>query len=114
MVDTGKPAELPFAVKTAEPQADTNGHLASLAAGGDWSIQIGVYSTENDAMARLLEMRKKLPDILDGKTTQALAVEKGGKVIYRARFTGFDQDAAKAACQRVSKKKSGCFIQGPT
>ena len=88
--------------------------LASLAADDGWSIQIGIYSTEGDALARLQEVRKKLPEIFDGKTTQALPLEQGGKVIYRARFTGFEQSAAKAACGRVSRKKSACFIQGPT
>ena len=88
--------------------------LASLAAAGSWSIQIGIYSTENDALARLQEVRKKLPEIFEGKTIQTLPLGQGGKVIFRARFTGFDQSAAKTACGRVSKKKSGCFIQGPT
>ena len=108
------PAVLPFAVKTPEQQQADAQQVASLAADdSSWSIQIGTYSTKSDAQARLQELRKKLPYVFAGKTAQTVAVEKGKAVIYRARFIGFDESTAKAACKRVSKKKSACLVQGP-
>jgi hypothetical protein len=38
---------------------------------------------------------------------------KGRNITYRARFSGFDEQTAKAACQQIKKRKSVCTIQGP-
>ena len=114
LVDPNLPAALPFAVKTPEQQQADAQQVASLAPDDSgWSIQIGTYSTKADAQAGLQTLRKKLPEVFAGKTAQTVAVEKGKDVIYRARFIGFDETTAKAACKRVSKKKSACLVQGP-
>ncbi len=114
LVDPNLPAALPFAVKTPEQQEADAQQVASLSPeDNSWSIQIGTYSSKTDAQAGLQALRKKLPEVFAGKTAQTVAVEKGKAVIYRARFIGFDEPTAKAACKRVSKKKSACLVQGP-
>ncbi len=115
LVDPNLPAKLPFAVKTPEQQAADSEQVASLPAeADDWSIQIGDYASKKDAQARLQQLRKKLPAVLDGKTAQTVAVQNGSKVTYRARFIGFDQESAKTACKHVAKNKAPCQVQGPT
>ncbi len=113
LVDPGLPAALPFEVKSPEQQQADAAQVASLEPDSGWSIQIGMYSTKSDAKSRLLELRKKLPEVFAGKTAQTIAVQKGKTVNYRARFIGFNEQTARAACQRISKKKSACTVQGP-
>jgi hypothetical protein len=51
--------------------------------------------------------------MFSGKTAQTVMVEKAGVVTYRARFMGFDQSSAAAACKAVKKQKTPCRPQGP-
>jgi len=36
-------------------------------------------------------------------------VQNGDKVLYRARFTGFDKGIAEAACQRLKRSEMDCI-----
>lgn len=113
LVDPGMPASLPFAVKSEAQQLADQTAVASIAPEGGWSIQIGIYSSKTDAQSQLQLLRKKMPAVLEGKEAQTVAVEKGQSVIYRARFVGFDETTAAAACQELKKKKSACSVQAP-
>ncbi len=107
------PEKLPFQVKSPAEQLADQTEVASLPQGGDWSIQLGDFATKNDAQARLQAVRKKSPTVLEGKTALTMTVQKGGKIIYRARFSGFDEAAAQAACKAIKKNKSACTVQAP-
>ncbi len=117
LVDPAVPSKLPFKVKTPSEQLADQTTVASLPAdapiSGGWTINIGDYATKKDAQVRLQEMRKKTAGILEGKTAQTAVVQKGETITYRARFSGFDEQAAKTACQQIKKKKSVCTVQGP-
>lgn len=109
--------KLPFQVKTPSQQMADQAAVASLpAASADagWMIAIGDYATKQDAQARIQDLRRKASDTLAGKTGQTVAIEKSGKVTYRARFAGFDEDSAKAACKVIKKKKSVCEVTAPS
>lgn len=109
----GKPDKLPFEVKDGA-EAPVDGQMvASLPAEEVWSIQIGAYSTKRDAQAQLLIMRKKVGEVLEGKTALTITVQKGNDVTYRARFTGFNQAGARSACKQIEKNKSGCYVLAP-
>lgn len=118
LVDASAAAKLPFKVKSPSEQLADQTAVASIAtetpADGGWTISIGDYATKKDAQARLQEMRGKAPGVLEGKTAQTAVVQKGENITYRARFSGFDEETAKAACQQIKKRKSVCTIQGPT
>ena len=116
IVDPAAPAKLPFKVKTEAEQLADQATVASLpeaSADTSWMIQIGEFSTKQDAQARLQDLRRKTPTVLDGKTAQTVAVEKKGTITYRARFTGFDEAQANEACKAIKKKKSVCQVQAP-
>lgn len=109
--------ELPFQVKSPQEQLADQAHVASLpsqAADGGWMIQLGDFATKQDAQARILDLRRRLPDILEGKSGQTAVVEKGGKITYRARVAGFDETSAAAACREIKRRKSMCSVQAPS
>ncbi len=111
-----QPADTPFEVKTPEQQLADQSQVASITPAQDagWIIVLGDYPSKNDAQAMLQLMRKRTPDELAGKTAQTVMIEKSGKVTFRARFTGFDETAAAAACRAIKKQNTPCRAQGPS
>lgn len=110
------PAEAPFEVKTPEQQMADQAQVASIAPPPDagWTITLGDYATKKDAQAVLQLMRKRTPDAVAGKTAQTVMVEKDGNVTFRARFTGFDEGTAAAACKAIKAKNTPCQTLGPS
>ncbi|WP_373504480.1 D-alanyl-D-alanine carboxypeptidase family protein [Aestuariivirga sp.] len=114
LVDPSAPADLPFQVKTPSEQLADQATVASIAsADAQWMINLGDYASKPDALAQLQLMRKKAGAVLDGKTAQTVVVDKKGTITYRARFTGFDENSAKAACKAIKKNKAACSVQAP-
>lgn len=111
-----QPAEAPFEVKTPEQQMADKAQVASITPAPEaaWIIVLGDYPSKNDAQAMLQLMRKRSPDVLSGKTAQTVMVEKSGKITFRARFTGFDENSAAAACTAIRKQNKPCQAQGPS
>ena len=74
-----------------------------------WMIQVGAFPKEDEAKERLREAQTV------GKTVVAKAepfterVTKGSTELYRARFAGFDQDAAEAACKYFKRNEIACM-----
>jgi D-alanyl-D-alanine carboxypeptidase len=74
-----------------------------------WMIQVGAFPKEDEAKVRLREAQTV------GKTVVARAepfterVTKGTTELYRARFAGFDQDAAEAACKYFKRNEIACM-----
>ena len=74
-----------------------------------WLIQIGTFDREDEAKQHLsmaqLKMRKELA------TAHPLTerVQKGEKVLYRARFTGFNKETAEVACQHLKRSDMSCI-----
>jgi D-alanyl-D-alanine carboxypeptidase len=86
---------------------------ARMAENSDWTIQVGVFGTKqqaNEALARL--KAKALPE-LSGKQVQTVAVKRGSRTQYRARFTGFDQGGAQSACDALSGIDQSCLAVSP-
>ncbi|WP_408915658.1 D-alanyl-D-alanine carboxypeptidase family protein [Aestuariivirga sp.] len=111
-----QPADVPFEVKTPEQQLADKAQVASITPAADaaWIIILGDYPAKTDAQAMLQLMRKRTPEALAGKTAQTVMIEKSGKVTFRARFIGFDEAAAAAACEAIRKQKTSCRAQGPS
>jgi D-alanyl-D-alanine carboxypeptidase len=87
------------------------GHIAASApyAHDEWLIQVGAFDHEDEANQHLrmaqLKMRKELA------TAHPLTerVQKGDKVLYRARFTGFNKETADAVCQQLRRSEMDCI-----
>jgi D-alanyl-D-alanine carboxypeptidase len=111
-VQTGKkklPGKLPFAVKsTSDTPATLMANLEQ-----SWNIQLGAYPNKQEAQAKLTSIRGSTIAILEGKPAFTVAVQKGSKIIYRARFAGFDEATAKQACASIAKLREKCVTVSP-
>jgi D-alanyl-D-alanine carboxypeptidase len=74
-----------------------------------WLIQIGAFDREDEARQHLSMARLKMPDALATANPLTERVQKGDKVLYRARFSGFNKETAEAACQRLRRSDTGCI-----
>ena len=114
--DATMAGDAPFEQKTPAQQLADKAHVASISPAMDtgWLINLGDYATKNDAQAILQKLRKRAPELVEGRTAQTVMVERAGVVTYRARFTGFDEAAAANACRVIKKQKAPCQPQGPS
>jgi D-alanyl-D-alanine carboxypeptidase len=74
-----------------------------------WLIQIGTFDREDEARQHLSTARLKLRDSLAAAHPLTERIQKDDKVLYRARFTGFDKESAEAACQRLRRSDMDCI-----
>ncbi len=79
-------------------------------ASGDYLIQIGAFPEEGEAKGRLAAARSKASDVLGRADPFTEKVEKGDKTLYRARFAGFDRDAAEHACKALRRGEIPCMV----
>ena len=105
------PAKLPFAVKKKVTAPAAKEAVASVAP--TWNIQIGAYPKKEEARLKLKQIRASGYKFLSGKQAFTVEVQKGAKTVYRARFSGFTQKTAKAACVQLSKKGLKCLAFSP-
>jgi len=104
---------LPFAVKGADDSSAWQGQVLVPAADLAWNIQIGAFPNKQAAQDKLRSARKMGVDLLDNKQAFTVQVQKGNEVVYRARFSGFSEDAARAACRQLTEKGVGCVAVAP-
>jgi D-alanyl-D-alanine carboxypeptidase len=76
---------------------------------GGWLIQIGAYEGEDEAKQHLSDARAKARTMLASADPFTERVQKGDKSLYRARFAGFDKDAAEAACRQLKHSDIQCI-----
>jgi D-alanyl-D-alanine carboxypeptidase len=78
-----------------------------------WQIQIGAFPTKDGAM-RMIEKALALDlDPLTGKKPIAVPITRGSSTLFRARFSGFDQTTARAACKELARKGVKCLPLAP-
>jgi D-alanyl-D-alanine carboxypeptidase len=77
---------------------------------GEWIIQIGAYPEEAKAQERLREARTLAGRILARADPFTEKVVKGTQELYRARFAGFDQASAEAACKYFKRNDIACMV----
>jgi D-alanyl-D-alanine carboxypeptidase len=102
-------SKLPFAVKSTSDSSNALvDHLTQT-----WNIQLGAFPNKQAAQAKLTSIRGSTVAALEGKPAYTVAVQKGGNVLYRARFGGFDEASAKQACARIAKLGNKCITVSP-
>lgn len=98
---------------------DENGDETIVAEGdanagdGTWSIQIGAFANKDDARRRLQAAQETGVAPLKGKKPLMIAFNKQDRVIYRARFAGFDRKTARRACSALNRKSINCYTLAP-
>ena len=76
-------------------------------------IQIGAFPTSGAAQERIDAAQAAAADLLQGKHPFTMAVSRGNQTIFRARFSGFDEEQAREACKRLTRRGVGCFPLAP-
>jgi D-alanyl-D-alanine carboxypeptidase len=98
------------AAESPEPRLDTQ---QKPAVNPSWQIQIGAFPTKDGAM-RMIEKALALDlDRLSGKKPIAVPITRGSSTLFRARFSGFDQTTARAACKELARKGVKCLPLAP-
>jgi D-alanyl-D-alanine carboxypeptidase len=78
---------------------------------GGWGIQVGAYSDVDSAQKALAYIAATLSSLLGGGEQSLQKVTmKDGTAIYRARFTGLDQNTARQACSYLVRRGQGCLV----
>lgn len=76
---------------------------------GRWAVQVGSFNKRSDAREQISIVEKQFGKHFDD--ARAVAEKDDGK--YRARFSGFSEKNAKAACQALKAKRQPCMILPP-
>jgi D-alanyl-D-alanine carboxypeptidase len=91
------PVPTPAAEPTAKPRSG-------------WIIQIGALPDEKDAWQRLELAQTKVKGLLSKADPFTERVEKGEKVLFRARFAGLEKNQAEAACKHLKRSDIPCML----
>jgi D-alanyl-D-alanine carboxypeptidase len=76
---------------------------------GAWIIQVGAFPKETEAQERLREAKMLAKHFVAKAEPFTERVTKGSQELYRARFAGFDQNAAEAACKYFKRNDIACM-----
>jgi D-alanyl-D-alanine carboxypeptidase len=76
---------------------------------GGWIIQVGAFPKETEAQERLREAQMLARQFVARAEPFTERVTKGNQELYRARFAGFDQDGAEAACRYFKRNEIACM-----
>jgi D-alanyl-D-alanine carboxypeptidase len=106
----GKRVEL---AKLQTVSAAVKSHIAAphapASAQNTWLVQIGAFDREDEARQHLSTARLKARDALAAGHPFTERIQKGDKVLYRARFTGFDKETAEGACRQLRRNDMNCI-----
>jgi D-alanyl-D-alanine carboxypeptidase len=92
------------AVANEAPPAGRPSHVR-----GEWMIQIGAYPEEDKAKEKLKSAQSAAKTVLAAAVPFTEAVARGNVTLYRARFAGFDESRAEAACKYLKRNKFECL-----
>jgi D-alanyl-D-alanine carboxypeptidase len=76
---------------------------------GPWIIQVGAFPKEVEAKDRLREAQAVAGKLVAKADPFTEKVVKGSQELYRARFAGFDQNSAEAACKLFKRNDIACM-----
>ncbi|MGB4866873.1 MAG: SPOR domain-containing protein, partial [Hyphomicrobium sp.] len=75
-----------------------------------YEIQIGAYTSIEDAQQALTSAQTRTGTLLNGYGSVTHPVEKSGRLVYRARFSGFDAKQASGTCTQLRRQSIDCFV----
>jgi D-alanyl-D-alanine carboxypeptidase len=76
-----------------------------------WIIQIGATDDEGKARSILAKAKSANPKMLASADAFTEKVQKGDATLYRARFGGFADNSAQAACSALKRSGFACIAQ---
>jgi D-alanyl-D-alanine carboxypeptidase len=92
------------AVRRPEPS------VAGVVAGG-FQIQIGAFQSASEAERQLTAVRERAAGLLAAAPAITQQVKQGDKILYRARYAGFNAQASAATvCTELKRLKVDCLV----
>jgi hypothetical protein len=83
----------------------------TVAANGNWAIQVGAFSTEGLARAVAEGALAQLPGMVGGAIIELPPTTPfGGQVLYRARLTNLSAQTASNACAELKARQLPCIV----
>ena len=107
----------PIAITSTElapllaPETRPNTEYASIAS-GNWAVQVGAYSAQAAAQARLETIRELSASLAAARAATPL-VESGARQLYRARFEDLSPEIARDVCRILAERREPCFAVAP-
>jgi len=77
---------------------------------GALQIQIGAFQSQAEAERKLATARAQAPAQLANRPAVTSQVKQGDKLFFRARFSGFEAQAAANACSELKRLKVDCLV----
>jgi D-alanyl-D-alanine carboxypeptidase len=78
---------------------------------GAFHVQIGAFKTQGEAERQLASVRQRAGSLLTERAGLTTEVRLGEKVFYRARYAGFDAQAAAAlVCDELKRLSVDCLV----
>ncbi len=96
-------------VAALAPSPKTSSKAAKQAA-GPFHVQVGAYTSPEEAESRLGTVSGRAGDLLAGHTPLSVAFRKDDTQWYRARFAGFTQDGARSTCEELKRLSLDCVV----
>ena len=101
---------VPTVAEPAKPEAVAVEHAIQQAqAPTGWLIQIGAFDSEAEARQHLSEAQLQASTVLATADPFTEGVQRGDKLLYRARFAGFDKESAEIACKQLKRGHFECM-----
>ena len=101
-------AAQPSRLKGPIPPPETK--FAPARVGVGYEIQIGAYSSAQEAQNKLDVVRGRAVGLLNGHGAVTIPVKRENRQIFRARFVNFDEDTASNTCLELRRLAIDCFV----
>jgi D-alanyl-D-alanine carboxypeptidase len=93
----------PMTISNSMPPAASS-HATAKPAARNWWVQIGEFRSRKQAKSQVEDVSKRFARVFDDAEG---SVASDGR-LYRARFTGFSETAAREACSTVKSREIPC------
>jgi D-alanyl-D-alanine carboxypeptidase len=104
----GEPALTSLPQHSVRALPESNGVAKSA---GGFQIQIGAFQSVTEAERQLAAVRERAGGLLGNLAAVTQQVKQGNKLLYRARYAGFDAPAAAAhVCGELKRLKIDCLV----
>jgi len=97
------------AVQPAKAPTGKSGKTPS-GASGPFHVQVGAYTSQEEAENRLGAVGDGARDLLAGHPPLSVAFLKDDTQWYRARFAGSSQDGARSTCEQLKRLSFDCVV----
>jgi len=104
------PPPPPVRAHAAPPASRRAAAPAAAGAPGGFHIQIGAFQSQAEAERKLAAARERLPGRLADRPAVTSQVKQAGKTFFRARYGGFEAQAAAEVCGELKRLKIDCLV----